>query len=725
MSESPENRCQSRRTGPAVVAALAILSGACQRHEVGTPKDPNPEPVAGANWEAYLGDLGSHQASTLDQINRSNVADLEVAWTWDSGESDPDSRSQIQCNPLIVDGILYATTARLRVVALDAATGRTLWSFDPEGRGTETTASVNRGLVLWRHEDEVRLFAGLGSYLWALDVADGEPIGDFGEDGRIDLRTGLGTNDTLHVTSTTPGVAFEDLLIWGSRVSEGLPAAPGHIRAFDARTGEQRWIFHTIPLPGEPGHETWPDDAWQRIGGANAWAGLSLDRERGIVYIPTGSAAFDFWGGNRIGANLYANTLLALDARTGRRVWHFQTVRHDLWDRDLPAPPNLVRVHHDGRWRDAVAQITKSAHVFLFDRDTGEPLFPIEEVEAPASDLVGEESWPTQPLPSRPPPFARQRFTPEEATTRTPEGRAAVLDRLQRSRSGHPFTPPSREGTVILPGYDGGGEWGGAAADPDTGILYVNASEMAWILTMVDTEDLSASGPNPVGQSLYATQCLWCHGVDRQGDTLQTYPSLSALASRISEEEARTIILSGRDRMPGFGHLDENELEYLLALLFERPPAPDRPRSPARAATRYLHTGWNRFLDPDGLPALAPPWGTLTALDLNEGSIRWQVPLGDFPEWRAEDEPDTGAENYGGPIVTAGGLVFIAATADERIRAFDKDTGEELWQAPLPAAGFATPATYSVEGRQFLVIATGGGKIGRPSADKWVAFSLP
>ncbi|HEX7072374.1 MAG TPA: PQQ-binding-like beta-propeller repeat protein, partial [Rhodothermales bacterium] len=439
-------------------------------------------PTDNVDWRYYLGDQASTQYAAIDQINRANVSLLEVAWIYHTGDARSDDRSQIQCNPIIVDGVLYGSSPQIKVFALDAATGQERWRFDPFASGDENSSlGVNRGLVYWEDGDDRRILFTAGSRLYALDAQTGAPIPSFGENGWVSLHTGLGPlSEGRFVLSNTPGVVFEDLLVLGTRVSEDAAAAPGYVRAFNVRTGEIAWTFHTVPHPGEYGYETWPEDAYTRIGGANSWTGMSVDVERGLVFIPTGSAAFDFWGGNRKGANLFANSILALDARTGKRVWHYQVVHHDLWDRDLPAPPNLVTVERNGRRIDAVAQITKSGHVFVLDRELGQPLFPVVEKAYPPSDLLGEEAWPTQPLPLKPPPFARQVLREEDLTDISPEANAYVRERFKGLRSQGQFVPPSREGTVIFPGFDGGGEWGGAAFDSTTGILYVNANEMPW-----------------------------------------------------------------------------------------------------------------------------------------------------------------------------------------------------------------------------------------------------
>ena len=676
------------------------------------------------------GDRESTQYSALDQIHRGNVGRLEVAWTHHCGDG---GRTQIQCNPLVVGRVLYGTSPRLKLFALDAATGRELWVHDPF-EDAPGPLGVNRGVVYWEDAqgEQRRILYAAGDRLHAVDAGTGEPIASFGENGTVSLKEGLGERAAdLSVISTSPGAVHRDLIVLGTRVSEGPgPSAPGHIRAWNVLTGKLAWVFRTIPHPGEYGYGSWPADAWRRSGGANAWSGITVDSDRGIVFCPTGSPAFDFWGGDRLGENLFGNCLLALDARTGRRVWHYQFVRHDLWDRDLPAPPNLITVEREGRRVDAVAQVTKSGHVFVFDRETGLPLFPVEEVPVPASDLEGERTWPTQPLPTRPPPFSRQRFDESVVTDISPESRAFVLDRLRSVRSGDQFVPPSTAGTVIFPGFDGGGEWGGAAWDAEEGLLYVNGNEMPWILTMVPA-DPPEEDPVGLGERIYRRNCVVCHGVDRRGDPLRQVASLRDIAERMERSEATTVLENGKGNMPGFAFLSPREKEAVLDFLYGREAraepeaAPEGNRRRAAPGVPYTHTGYNRFLDPEGYPAAAPPWGTLNAIDLNRGEIRWQVVLGEYEELTRRGIPQTGTENYGGPIVTAGGLVFIGATRDERFRAFDKTDGRLLFETGLPAGGYATPATYMVDGRQFVVIACGGGKMGTSSGDAYVAFALP
>jgi quinoprotein glucose dehydrogenase len=681
--------------------------------------------AAGREWTAYLGDKSASHYSTLSQISPANVQQLEVAWTWHGGDARPDT-SQIQCNPLVIGGVLYATSPQMRLVALDAATGHERWHFDPaEPNG------VNRGLAYWADGDDRRILYGNGHWLHAIDVRTGSLIDSFGDHGRIDLAEGLGRDVRgLAIQANTPGVVYRDLIIISMRVGEGpAPAAPGHIRAFNVRTGKQEWIFHTIPYPGDPGYEAWPPNAWKHLGGVNAWAGMTVDEERGLVFCPIGSATFDFWGGDRIGNDLYADCLLVLEAATGRHVWHYQFTHHDLWDRDPPAPPNLLTVKRDGHDIPAVAQVTKSGHVWVFNRVTGEHLFPVEEIAVPGSDLAGEVASPTQPLPLKPAAFARQLFTADEITDRTPEAHRAVLERFSRLRAHARFAPPSREGTIVFPGFDGGAEWGGAATDPD-GILYVNAAEMPWVLSMIDS-----GGATSLGQQVYLQNCTGCHGADRRGNAAANIPSLVDVAKRLTRAQVTEVVTKGRAVMPPWSFLAPAQLEAVVAFLMGEAEAAEPAREGAwqtylpdkqlAAPPPYTHTGYNRWLDPDGYPAVKPPWGTLNAIDLNTGEYVWRVTLGEFPELTAKGVPPTGTENYGGPLVTAGGIVFIGASRDEYFRAFDRKSGRELWRTKLPAAGYATPATYEAGGRQYVVIACGGGKLGTKSGDAYVAFALP
>jgi quinoprotein glucose dehydrogenase len=688
------------------IAALAALitAAACANGAA-----PN------ADWSVTGGDPGNSRYSALDQIDRDNVGRLRVAWTYHTGDVRPGVHSEIQATPIVVDGVLYTTTPSLAVIALRADSGTLRWRFDPFS-GRARASHVNRGVVYWADAREQRILFTAGRRVYALDARTGHPIPSFGDSGSVDLAEGLGRDvGDAYLVATSPGVVYEDLLIQGTRVGEGEGAAPGDVRAYDVRTGKIRWTFHTIPRPGELGYDSWPKDAWRTAGGANSWAGMSVDVRRGIVYVPTGSATPDFYGGDRLGANLFANTLIALDAKTGKRIWHYQTVHHDIWDRDLPASPNLVRLTREGRSVDAVAQITKSGFVFVFDRASGAPLFPIVERAVPASDLEGEQAWPTQPFPVKPAPFGRQSMVDSDLADISANEHAAALARFRTLRSGPLFTPPSREGSIVLPGFDGGGEWGGAAVDIETGVLYVNASDVPWIAAMRATAKLPASGAVVrSGAAVYAAACASCHGQDRRGH--DRAPSLVGMARRLSADQVAQVLNYGRGFMPAFAGLRTEEkravIEYVLGMRIASLPIAGHD-SPAKAP--YEFAGYERWRDGAGLPVIKPPWGTLTAIDLNTGDFRWRIPLGSV----------TGTEQYGGPIVTAGGLVFIAATHDAKFRAFDKDTGKLLWETALPAAGYATPSTFAVRGRQYVVIAAGGGKLGTPSGDGYVAYALP
>jgi quinoprotein glucose dehydrogenase len=684
-----------QRHGAVLIVSLIAAIGSAQPRDVEWPVN---------------GGVDNVRYSPLTQITRANVRQLQVAWTYDS--KDAFTGSEMQSNPVVVGGVLYVTTPTLRVAAIDARTGREIWTFDPTGGSGPRVRARHRGVTVHNN----RVFATHRSFLWALDRETGKPVSTFGNEGRIDLREGLGKPaGRLSVSASSPGAIFEDLLILGSSVPETLPGSPGHIRAFDVNTGQLRWIFHTIPQPGEFGYDTWPPTAHQVSGGANAWAGVTVDSKNGLVFAATGSASFDFYGSNRHGDNLFANCVLALDARTGRRIWHFQAVKHDIWDWDFPASPNLVTVTRNGRVVDAVAQVTKTGFVFVFDRRTGEPLFPIEYRKAPPSDVDGERAAETQPYPLQPPPFSRQRLTESMLTRRTPEAHAAVLAEFKKRRSGELFTPPSLDGTIIFPGVDGGAEWGGAAFDPASALFYVNANEMPWIIQLVPNSDTA----------VYNAKCATCHREDRSGSP--TAPSLLDIAARRSREEITAIIRDGTGRMPGFPDLGgRNTSDVVDFLMTGKDKAADPAVTSDPSWLKYRNDGYTLWRDPDGYPPLTPPWGTLSAIDLNAGKTRWSIPLGEYPELVAKGMTNTGSDNYGGPIVTAGGLLFIAATNfDKKFRAFDKLTGELLWETTLPAAGNATPATYMIDGRQYVVIVCGGGKNGAPSGSSVVAFALP
>jgi glucose dehydrogenase len=654
---------------------------------------------------------GNAHYSPLTQINRANVAQLQVAWSFDTQES-----GGLQTSPIVVDGILYGITPTQKVFALEAATGKLLWKFDSGINGTQP----DRGLAFWSNDTGKRILVGVMHFVYALDAATGKPIQTFGKDGRIDLRENLSRNDPdPFVSLTSPPVVYKDLFIVGGRNAETLPAPPGDIRAFDARTGKLRWTFRTVPQPGEFGYDTWPKDAWKYTGAANNWAGMAVDADRGIVYVPTGSAVFDFYGANRIGDDLFANCLIALDAETGKRLWHFQGVHHDIWDRDFPSAPVLLTVQRESQKIDAVAQTTKQGFVYLFDRTTGAPLFPINSRKYPPSTIPGEVAAAEQPLPAKPAPFARQLLTADMLTNRTPEVHQWAVDQFKKVRSEGQFVPFSVGfDTVIFPGFDGAAEWGGPAVDPDTAILYVNSNEMAWLAALAK----NSGGYSP--KALYLTQCAICHGENLSGFP-PAVPSLVDVGARLNSAQIAATIKNGKGRMPGFP-ITPDHLNALVDFLTSGESKETINPGPPPPGMDYRFTGYRRFLDPEGYPAIAPPWGTLNAINLNTGEYAWKISLGEYPDLAAKGLTDTGSENYGGPIVTAGGLLFIGATNyDKKFRAFDKSTGKLLWETKLPYAGNATPATYSVNGRQFVVIAAGGGKDPKsPSGGVYISFAL-
>jgi quinoprotein glucose dehydrogenase len=538
------------------------------------------------------------------------------------------------------------------------------------------------------------------------------------------------------VQLTSPGSVYKDLIIVGSSVPETKPAPPGDIRAFDVHTGALRWTFHTIPQPGEFGYDTWPKDAWKKAGAANNWAGMTVDARRGIVYVPTGSAAFDFYGGDRLGNDLFADSLIALDASTGKRIWHFQGVHHDLWDRDFPAPPALITVTHDGKKVDAVAQTTKSGLLYVFDRTNGTPLFPIQEVPAQKSTVPGEVTSPTQPLPTLPEPYTQQSTSEDTLTNRTPEAHAWALKQYKSMIGGGQFVPPTVDKlTIDMPGFAGGGEWGGIAADP-SGVLYVNANDTAWLVGLTVPP---AAGS--LGEKVYQNQCSVCHGINRAGAP-PAVPALWGIEGILTDQEIAATIRQGKGRMPPFNSLSDAEVQAVVRYLTKAPQQQQRPKPGAKTASAdpvaaegaggsndmpYKTIGFRRFTDPEGYPATAPPWGTLSAIDLNTGKYLWKIPFGEYPELVAKGMGNTGSDNYGGPVVTDGGLLFIGASVfDEKFHAYDKTTGKLLWETQLPFAGLATPSTYMVNGKQYVVIAAGGGQSShKPSGGVYVAYALP
>jgi quinoprotein glucose dehydrogenase len=695
-----------------VLATITLASGFALHAAWAYPQSSSSSLTA-RDWSVYGGSQEYQHYSPLAKVNRANVKQLQIAWSYDTGE-----QGGLQTSPLMVDGMLYGISPTQKIFAVDAATGKELWKFDSGIKGMQP----DRGLAYWADKDDKRILVGVMNFLYALDAKTGKPIPSFGSDGRIDLQENLGREPRFQsISLTSPGIVYKDLIIVGGRNPETLPAPPGDIRAYDVRTGKLRWSFHTIPHPGEFGYDTWPKDAWKTSGAANDWAGMALDPQRGVVYVPTGSAASDFYGADRVGDDLFANCLIALNAETGERVWHFQAVRHDLWDRDFPSAPVLITLKPDGKPVDAVVQTSKQGFLYIFDRATGKPLVPIEYRKYPASVLSGEVASAEQGLPTWPAPYARQNLTDDMLTTRTPEAHQWASERFKATIHEGQFVP-FRVGTetMVFPGFDGAAEWGGPAVDPDTNIIYVNSNEMAWTASLF--EDKGERG----AKAVYLSQCAVCHGENMRGAP-PDIPNLEGIGNRRSPADIAAAIRGGKGRMPGFPNLYEDQLNGLVDFLLTGENKELSSSGPPLPAMKYRLTGYRRFLDPDGYPAIAPPWGTLNAIDLNTGEYKWKINFGEYPELAAKGMKNTGSENYGGPIVTAGGLLFIGATNyDKKFHAFDKSTGELLWETTLPFAGNATPITYAVNGRQFIVIAAGGGKDPKSgSGGVYVAFALP
>ena len=713
---------------------MVILQSACE----------NEKSEDYTTWKYYNGTPGALKYSSLKEIDTLNISSLQPIWTYQTGDADTAARSQIQTNPIVINDVLYGISPQLKLFALKAENGKEIWVFDPTKEwknGPADRASFHnminaRGLCYWTdNKGEERLFYTVGSFTIAIDAKTGKPVTSFGEGGAIDLHENLGREvSDLIVVNTSPGVIYNDLIILGTRVDENSPAAPGHIRAYDVRTGKMKWIFHTIPQPGEYGYDTWEDkNAYKYAGGANVWSGFSLDEKKGVIFAGTGSAAYDFYGGNRKGSNLFANCLLAIDANTGKRKWHFQFIHHDVWDKDLPTPPVLTSLEREGKSVDVVIQTTKNGQIFVFDRENGKPFFPIVETKVPTnSDLEGEKPWPTQPIPSLPEPFSRQTLTASEINPYLEgEERTWVEEKMATLRYGHAFVLPGKTPSLIYPGFDGGGEWGGSAVDPQEDILWVNSNEMPWIMEMkaVKKREVKEETIYAAGKRLFEEQCAVCHGENKKG--LGNNPSLENISSRYNQLTLTSLLNSGRRMMPSFKRLPDAEKEAIAAYLLALPKGKqiyverDKRKETAYDQVPYKMAGYNKFLTPKGNPAISPPWGSLNAINLKTGKLLWKVPLGEFPELKKKGVPPTGTENYGGPVVTAGGLVFIAGTPDKMFRAFNKMNGKLVWSYELPFAAFATPAMYKIGDKQFITVACGGGKLKSTSGDAYVTFAIP
>ncbi|WAC15025.1 PQQ-binding-like beta-propeller repeat protein [Dyadobacter pollutisoli] len=654
------------------------------------------------DWPAFGHDESNNKYSALDQVNTKNVANLQLAW---KAEDDAEDRASVLFNPLIVNGIMYAFMPSEKLAAIDASTGKKIWEFKPD---STVVSTWTRGITF--HHDkgqgaDVLLFV-YGSTLYSVRAADGKLNEAFGMKGRVDFYTGLSVEPSkrqaVHVTVNAPGVIYGDLFIVGCKVPDELPSTSGDIRAFNANTGKLEWVFHTIPQKGEFGSETWPADARKKNGGANCWGGMALDKKRGIVYVPTASPSFDFYGADREGQNLFANCLLALNAKTGKRIWHFQTTHHDLWDRDNGSPPNLLTVKHHGKDIDAVALATKLGYVFVFNRETGEPLFPIKEVPVPTkSDMPGEKPWPTQPFPQKPGPFARQGFKEEYITDQTPELNKYFKDQIKSNRyQTGIYDPPNLTGSIILPTAHGGSNWGGASLNPQTGVMFINSNDLPWFLKLTEIKGLDIHN-DLSGKELFGMYCSGCHGADKKGTNYG--PNIARKIGRLSVEKLDLFIKKGAEPMPSFKHLPQAQIDAIVSYLKGKPVSSEGQTEQAHKEP-YGFSGYDFYKDTSDNFAIKPPYGTLNAIDLNKGEILWQVPLGEDEKLAKMGIKNSGIFNRGGGIATAGGLVFIAATVDGKFRAFEQKTGKILWSVELPGNGCSIPSTYAVNGKQYVTI---------------------
>lgn len=717
------------------IFVFSLCYQACSRHktEKFQKSDYSSRLNNHADWGIYRGDPGGIQYSALDQVHTGNVHLLEKAWEYRHGNPvDPG----MYANPIVVDGLLYFTTPEVNAVALDAATGKEVWVFKPHQYRNDARPfrGRNRGLTYWEdeHGQNKRIFNFVKDRVYALDAKNGTLITSFGENGWIDLRQNLPQDPAdVDFEATTQGMVYKDFLIIGGRTPEGEPSSPGDVRGYDALTGEFRWIFHTIPQPGEYGNDTWEFEEGVSYGGTNPWGGLTIDEKRGWVFFATGSPAPDFiYGGMRKGENLFANCVVALDATTGKRIWHYQTLRHDIWDYDLPPAPILATVTSRATARDIVIQLTKQGLTFVLDRDTGEPVFPVVELPVPPSKVPGEEAWPTQPFPLRPPPLNRTTLRESDLSNITPETREYVLKIFRQHETGPLYTPASMAGVITMPGHQGGAEWGGAAFDPETNVMYVNINEAPTIHSLVPLyQDLDTAQATPLqrGALVYQRSCTACHGIDKVGNP-PLFPPLKKLS--ISRDSVKAVLRYGRGMMPAFENLTSRQMVELVDYLESDASSAElnfggSGSAQGGKAPRYANVA-PFFVDQDGYPAISPPWGTLNAVDMEKGEILWKVPLGEYPDLVKKGIRNTGSKSFGGPVVTAGNLVFIGGTPDEKIRAFDTYSGRVLWEYQLPAGGYATPSVYQINGKQYIVItAGGGGKNGTKHGDSVIAFALP
>ncbi|NIJ54726.1 outer membrane protein assembly factor BamB family protein [Dyadobacter arcticus] len=688
------------------------------------PRTPQPSHVED-EWNHYGHDASNNKFSPLSIINTTNVGQLKEVWSY----QDSKDGSSILFNPLIVKGKMFAFMPSDKLVALNPETGKLIWEFSPDSTDVSTWT---RGVTFHPGKSgrqDALLFV-FGSTLYSINASTGKLIQEFGEQGKVDFYTGLSVEPAMkkrvHVTANAPGVIYGDLFIVGCKVPDELPSTSGDVRAFNVNTGKMEWVFHTIPREGEFGYTTWPKHARQKNGGANCWGGMALDEKLGIVYVPTASPSFDFYGADREGENLFANCLLALDAKTGKRIWHFQTTHHDLWDRDNGSPPNLVQVKHDGKLIDGVALATKMGYVFLFDRKTGKPLFPIEEVPVPTkSDMPGEKPWPTQPIPTKPGPFSRQGFKPEYFSTITPEVTQFIKDQIAENKYNTGiYEPPGLNGSLIVPAAHGGSNWGGASFNPNSGVMFVNAVDMPWFLQLKDIKSLKKDNDES-GENLFKMYCSSCHGADQKGTNFG--PDITLKVKNYVRKDLENFIKKGAEPMPSFQHLPQQQIDAITAYLkgINAPAIAKTPVESEESGTKepYGFSGYEFFKDPNGVPAIKPPFGTLNAIDLNSGEILWQVPLGVDKKLAAMGIKNSGLFNRGGGIATGGGLIFIGATVDQMFRAFDQKTGKLLWEKELPGNATAVPSTFSIGQKQYVTIAVSPNP-GKGYHGGYITFSL-
>ena len=719
------------------------------------------------SWSEYLGGPAASHYSPLKQVNTANVDQLEVAWGYPTG----DDLSYTFC-PLVVDNIAYVAAKEGALVALDATTGKELWTYKFAAGGRFSGIAGQRGANYWESRDrsDRRILVTAGGMLHAIDARTGQLVDSFADHGKLDLKAGI-DRARFPLASRTPGRIFENLIILGSATGEGYLAPPGDIRAFDIPTGKLVWVFHTIPRPGEHGYDTWPKGAYLYMGGVDAWGEIAVDDKRGIVYLPTASAKYELYGGDRPGDNLYADCILALDARTGKLLWYFQTVHHDLWDCDPDSAPQLVTVRHEGKNVDAVAVASKNGFLYVFDRVSGKPLWPIVERPVPKSDVPGEITAPTQPFPSVVPPFSRQGMTVKDMydAFMTEEEKVWWKQRLSKARTGL-FTPPALGDTILMPSVNGGALFFGTGADPATGTVYVLGKDMPSIIKLVPAGESLASNAGGLipdrprsgrggafagmqataerrGRAVYEQSCQICHGPDLEGDR---GPEIGDAVSRLGASAARTVISKGKGAMPAMSSLAPPLLDDLIAFLTKPEAAP--PGSAATPAAMALAMMRMEPPYPAGVTpppsryktgygnepyVITPPWSRLTAYDLNTGTIKWQTPYGDLPEAGPSDKLRGNVYPKSGPVITAGGLVLFAGN-DSKLYALNKDTGKLICTKNLPNGSLGVPAVYEVNGREYVLLAVSGGNpfpaggrlapggINPPAVSKsYIAFALP